>query len=501
MILPIAVSLLAVTAFALVLWRTDIAGVARQTVERSSAGVGAMLDPQLDDDAKEAALRAAGLRLLASAGGIAWRFALALAALAAPLLLADAAGLAASGAVLDLMLRVDYLVIVSLLAVGMVAVLRRVRPAAKPAPLATGHTHYRGPDRVFHYLAFASPAVLKTASRLEDRVLPDVATAPGGPPIFVTSLARAGTTALLNALSAVPGIATHTYRDMPFLTAPVLWNRLTGGASRAVAQRQRAHGDGLQIDLDSPEAFEEVLWKMFWPGKFAGARIDLWRADEADHRAERFMTRHMAKIIAARAAGRAGGAGVPARYCSKNNANIARLEYLARAFPGCRIVVPVRRPESHAASLLRQHRNFVALQREDEFVRRYMGDIGHFEFGLIHKPIGFAGFEPDRYERDSADYWLAYWLCANRAILSAAAEYVIVTQDDLRAAPQRTMAALCAAIEVDPGATDFSGYFREGPDTAPTQAYDPDLQAQARAVYADLCARALAHEVPNRRLA
>lgn len=501
MILPIAVSLFAVAAFALVLWRTDIARVARLAVERSSAGVGAMLDPQLDDDAKEAAMRAAGLRLVASAWGIAWRFALALAAVAAPLLLADAAGIAASETVLGLMLRVDYIVIVSLLAVGVVAVLRRLRPAAKSAPGAAGHTHYSGPDRVFHYLAFASPAVLKAASRLEDRFLPGVARAPDAPPIFVTSLARAGTTALLNALSAVPRIATHTYRDMPFLTAPVLWNRLTGGNRRAVAQRQRAHGDGMEIGLDSPEAFEEVLWKMFWPGKFAGPQIELWNFGDLDPRADRFMAQHMAKIIGARAAGRTGGADLPGRYCSKNNANIARLEYLARAFPGCRIVIPVRRPESHAASLLRQHRNFVQLQRADDFVRRYMRDIGHFEFGLIHKPIGFAGFEPERYDRDTPDYWLYYWLCANRAIVAAAGDHMIVTQDDLRADPQRTMAALCAAIEVDPGTIDFPGYFRPGPDNAPTDAYDPALRAQALAVYADLRARALSHPAPELRLA
>ena len=49
MILPLAVSLLAVAAFGLVLWRTDIAAVTRIAVEQSTAGVGAMLDPQLDD--------------------------------------------------------------------------------------------------------------------------------------------------------------------------------------------------------------------------------------------------------------------------------------------------------------------------------------------------------------------------------------------------------------------------------------------------------------------
>src|SRR5690606_23299899 len=117
--------------------------------------------------------------------------------------------------------------------------------------------------------------------------------------IFVTSIARAGTTALLNALADVPGVATHTYRDMPFVTAPTLWNRLAGGRMRRVERRERAHGDGLEIDLDSPEAFEEVVWRLFWPEKY-GATIALWDGADRKEDADRFLARHMGKVIRAR---------------------------------------------------------------------------------------------------------------------------------------------------------------------------------------------------------
>ena len=503
MILPLAVSLVAVAAFGLALWRTNIARQASTAVDRSTAGVGAMLDPQLDDDAKEKALRIAGFKLLASAWQLAWRFALTLAAAVAPILIADALGIASSEAVFALMLRVDYIVIVSVLAMVVLWAIGKVRPARAPAAPVSENNHYSGPDRFFHYLAFAGPGMLKSASRLEDRMMPALAATPERPPIFVTSLARAGTTALLNALSAIPSLATHTYRDMPFLTAPVLWDKMTGGSKRAVERRERAHGDGLEIALDSPEAFEEVLWKMFWPEKFAGQRIGLWHGSGADAKpeAEQFMAHHMAKIVGARRRERPAGAALPERYCSKNNANIARLDYLAQAFPGCRIVIPVRRPESHAASLLRQHRNFSAIQAEDDFVRRYMRDIGHYEFGLIHKPIAFAGFDTKRYERDSADYWLYYWICAFREILAAGGEHLFVTQDDLRSDPQPTMQALCAAIEVDPGATDFTGYFRAVPDHPPVDLFTLDLRAEALAVYGELCERAITPAVASLRTA
>jgi len=306
------------------------------------------------------AVRRAGLALIVASFNLLWRFAVALAAAAVPILLADALGLASREAVLALMLRVDYIVIVSIAAVALTELIRRRR---RPVPRSEPGCHaYSTADRFAHILAFSSPAVLKAASRIEDRLLSAPAQAPFAPPIFITSLARGGTTALLNALHEMPGVATHLYRDMPFVTAPRLWNRLSGGRKRQVDRRQRAHGDGLAIDLNSPEAFEEVVWKLFWPEKYRQNAIALWRSADHKPEADRFLQRHMAKIVRARQALEDSEAVETARYCSKNNANIARLPYLLNAFPDCRIVVPLRRPEAHAASLLRQHQNFLQIQ-------------------------------------------------------------------------------------------------------------------------------------------
>jgi hypothetical protein len=236
---------------------------------------------------------------------------------------------------------------------------------------------------------------------------------------------------------------------MPCLTAPILWNRLAGGTMRRVERHERAHGDGLEIDLDSPEAFEEVIWKLFWPEKFRGPSIALWRADDRKDEAEQFLRRHMDKVTRARRVQGRGDTAGGARYCSKDNTNIARIPYLLEAFPGCRIVVPVRRPESHAASLLRQHRNFLTQQAEDDFVRRYMRDIGHFEFGLIHKPIRFPGFDADRHDPETGDYWLHYWIHACREVLEHRADCILVSQDGLRSSPQETMTTLCDALDLE----------------------------------------------------
>ena len=45
-------------------------------------------------------------------------------------------------------------------------------------------------------------------------------------PVFVTGLARAGTTALMRALHGTGQFASLTYADMPMVMAPNLWAKL-----------------------------------------------------------------------------------------------------------------------------------------------------------------------------------------------------------------------------------------------------------------------------------
>jgi hypothetical protein len=44
---------------------------------------------------------------------------------------------------------------------------------------------------------------------------------------------------------------------------------------------------------------------------------------------------------------------------------------------------------------------------------------------------------------------------------------------------------------VDPGATDFTTYFRPGADTAPTDVFTPALYREAEALFETLQSRAL----------
>ena len=80
--------------------------------------------------------------------------------------------------------------------------------------------------------------------------------------IFITGLARAGTTILLNALYKSNIFASLSYADMPFVLAPNLWSKISF-KEKDLELKERAHGDGIKVSTESPEAFEEVFWKTF----------------------------------------------------------------------------------------------------------------------------------------------------------------------------------------------------------------------------------------------
>ena len=87
----------------------------------------------------------------------------------------------------------------------------------------------------------------------------------------------------------------------------------------------------------------------------------------------------------------------------KNNINEHTLEEI---FTNAIILIPFRNPIQHANSLLNQHLHFIQLQKEDDFIRRYMNYLGHNEFGLNHKPWN----NPIHFNNlNNINYWLEQW--------------------------------------------------------------------------------------------
>lgn len=303
---------------------------------------------------------------------------------------------------------------------------------------------YSALDRLLHRLAFASASAQVAVADMEDRMF--AAELEGieiSRPVFVAALPRAGTTLLLEAIESLPEFASHTYRNMPFVLCPMFWDKFTSGFRRTIESQERAHQDGMLVNADSPEAFEEMVWKAFWKGQYREDRIHPWEDDDADF--FDFLRNHMRKIIALSRSRTAESS----RYLSKNNLNIARVGVLAKNFPDATIIVPFRDPLQHAASLLRQHRNFLEMHRNDRFARQYMAGIGHFDFGENLRPVNFNAWldRATQADPENIGFWLEYWF-ETYTELAERPEIHLVCYEDLCAAPHETLRWLSDVLQV-----------------------------------------------------
>jgi hypothetical protein len=252
------------------------------------------------------------------------------------------------------------------------------------------------------------PALWRGLGNLESRLLAEsMQTITIERPIYISGLARSGTTILLELLARHPQLSTHRYRDFPPLHTPWLWNWFVDRAGRRdELPAERAHGDGIDVTSESPEAFEEVIWMAFFPDLHNPDKSSVLTARDSNHVFERFYRDHIRKLLLVR-----GGQ----RYLSKANYNLTRLSYLLRLFPDASFILPVREPVSQIASLINQHTRFCREHARDARLQRHMSRCGHFEFGLDRSPINCGNMQLIREIRQlwSEGYelegWALYW--------------------------------------------------------------------------------------------
>jgi hypothetical protein len=260
--------------------------------------------------------------------------------------------------------------------------------------------NYGAVSRFFHRLVLARPFVGEATFDLERLMhASKVQDASAGKHVFVAGLARAGTTILMRSLYAKGQFRSLTYRDMPFILAPNMWHAITRLSRRKSEIQERSHGDGLMVDYDSPEALEEVFWRVFCgPAYIKQKCLIPMLADPMT--VEKFRS-FIALVLKEER---------EKRYLSKNNNNILRLESITKAFPNAVIVVPFREPLQQAYSLLNQHRRFLRIHAADPFAKKYMTWLAHHEFGADHRPFVFFERTADVTDTDSLGYWLQLWL-------------------------------------------------------------------------------------------
>lgn len=226
-------------------------------------------------------------------------------------------------------------------------------------------------------------------------------------PIYVTSLARAGTTIVTELLEKHPDVTSHHYSDFPNIWTPYWRNYLLKRSRRQPPPpAERAHKDRIQVNLDSPEAVEELIWMAFFERAHDEQANHVLTGDDSNPAFEAFYRDHVIKLLAVRGA---------MRYLAKGNYNISRLAYIHRLFPQARFLIPVRDPVQHVASLVKQHRLFSGAHAQDPRIGNLLAMSGHFEFGPFRNAINFgdqaavAAIRQAWEDGREAEGWARYW--------------------------------------------------------------------------------------------
>ena len=226
-------------------------------------------------------------------------------------------------------------------------------------------------------------------------------------PIYVSGLARSGSTILLEILASIPGVVSQRYKDFPPVFTPYAWNSMLGHMQTGDAKpSERAHKDGILVTLDSPEAMEEPIWMSFFPDAHNPAVSNVISEATEDKGFGSFYIAHIKKLLAVRQG---------QRYLAKANYQITRLEYLLKLLPDARFILPVRDPAAHIASLVKQHNLFSRGQRANEKARKHLQRVGHYEFGLDRVPVN-TGDDATTQEiislwgqGNELEGWVLYW--------------------------------------------------------------------------------------------
>jgi hypothetical protein len=277
-------------------------------------------------------------------------------------------------------------------------------------------------------------------------------------PIYITGLARAGTTISLELISQHEDTATHRYRDIVQPHLPFFWNRTLQPLQRLMLPHakplERIHKDGMLVTPDSPDAVEETVWKQFFPDLHDETHSAVLDAQTSNPAFERYYTDHIKKLLLAYKR---------SRYLTKANYDVTRLGYLTKLFPEARFLVLVRHPAAHLASWVKQDQIFTRLFAHDPRWHSLADTAGHHEFG---PGSTFINAGDTARVREIREYWDRgmtarafgmYWASVYGHILDLMASNaqvrkatMLVHYEDLCAEPVETIDKMLAHAALDP---------------------------------------------------
>lgn len=317
---------------------------------------------------------------------------------------------------------------------------------------------YSRTDRILHYLALGHPFFGELIFDIEKTIFGSHTKTRRA--IYVTGLARAGTTALMRNLHATGHFASLTYNDMPFVLSPNLWAKISSISTKKRVMQERAHGDGIKVDFDTPEALEEIFWKLHCGSSYISE--EALHTHTIDNETIRQLLIYQALICKRHDR---------PRYLAKNNNHILRLASIApKTKETTHYLIAFRHPATQARSLLEQHKRFRDANR---FTKKYMGWLAHHEFGATHKPFQFNVNAPIVGTPDEIDYWLQRWIDAYAYLLplleQKKSNLIPVSYERLCTEPEH-WAEICRKVDISESQALFHNEKR------------PDFQAQTSAL-------------------
>lgn len=161
--------------------------------------------------------------------------------------------------------------------------------------------------------------------------------------------------------------------------------------------KERSHKDGLSIGLTSVEALEEHFFKVQLNDSYIDQQSLRKHAVSADIIEQYKDYRNLVQDNPKKT------------YLAKNNNLLLRLESQLEQDDELNVILLYRNPLQHAASVLKQHLNFIHQQESDSFITTYMNWLGHHEFGKNHLPFDFERSN-NPFATDSLNYHLQNWI-------------------------------------------------------------------------------------------
>lgn len=339
-------------------------------------------------------------------------------------------------------------------------------------------------DRFFHRITLGSKLVMEISFKIEKKLFLKKYLKENNSEqaVFITGLARSGTTPLMNAIYETTEFASLTYSDMPLLLSPNLWNTLLLKKSNS-EPKERAHKDGIFIDKASPEALDEVFWKVHLGKKYIHkkslsiAEIPTEILDDYENYIDLILLKNKNK----------------SRFLSKNNNHILRIPELLYKFPKAKIIIPFRSPLEHALSLLNQHQHFTSIHKESSFSLSYMSWLGHYEFGLNQKPFHFEDEELiqrlNTYSKNDINYWLLIWLNYYQYVLKYFTyTCILVSYESFCKNPNKVMTQLGEKIALEHFSFDLKSF---KPEKRTSKLADKVILASCKKVYEELGVKAV----------